>query len=79
MQLVVAVLAFAVALHVLNQILHLKGSWENLGKALANSDKGLRQVAWQAVGFWLLNLAFLLLLVLALALVVTGHVRITLE
>jgi hypothetical protein len=79
MQLVIAVLAFAVAWHLLNQILHLKGSWNNLKTALANSDPGQRQVAHQAVGFWLLNLAFFLLLVLALVLVASGHIRITLE
>lgn len=73
MQLVFAVLALAVVWHLLDQILLLKRSWGNLRKAFASTDAGQHQVARQAVGYWVFNLALALLAVLAIVLVATGH------
>jgi hypothetical protein len=75
--LVVAVLVFAVAARALDQILHLKGSWEDTGRMLASNDEGQRRVARIAVGYWLQSAGILALGVLVAVLAATGHAKVS--
>ena len=74
---VVVVLVLAVALWALDRVLHLKGTWEDLGKGLTSSDAGQRRVADQALGYWLQSAVILALSLLVIVLVATGHLNVS--